>query len=300
MKKLYILILLVWHVTGWSQDTTGYDLLAHYPFLSDAADATGNNPDAVVQNASFTNGGIYSNGVYYGGGGQNGCLIAMDGINGFNADDFIITFEAQLSSNTANFVFVCGAAYRWLSLEANDYQLLEITYLSGPNFDFGSYTTNTTLNTGQWYQFGLKYSSSDHNLMIYVDNNLAGTVNIPDGFATDNEMYFSNTHGGYGMAFHGYWRHVKYYIPHSINTVDDLTDDYVTIYQHPDSGIFIINLLKQTGGKLTLIDITGQQVWSRQLTKGLNKVDISGFNKGIYILKFDINNLKFTRKIIKR
>lgn len=299
MKRLYIVLFLMWQVHLWSQDMTGYDLLAHYPFQSGVADATGNNQDAIVQNAPFTNGGIYSNGVYVGTGGQNGCLIAMDGINGFNAGDFIITFEANLSSDSNNYLFVCGQGYRWLSLKTDNFHQLEVEYWTANN-NFESYTVNFTVSTGQWYQFGLKYSQSDHNLLIYVDNDLKATVNVPGGFGHNNDIYFSNTHGGYGMAYHGYWRQVKYYIPHSINAVNDLVDDYIKIYMNADTGSLIVALLKQTGSTLSVIDITGKQVWNRQLTEGFNEVDLSGFRKGIYILKFDINNLKFTKKIVKR
>ena len=301
MKKIYLFILFIWQVSGWSQDTTGYDLLAHYPFQTNATDATGNNPDATIQNAPFSNGSIYSNGTYNDGStGQSGSLIVMDGINGFNAGDFIITFEAKLSSNTNNFIFISGHFYRWLNLWISYSHTLQVDYLTGANADFAYYDTNFAVTVDQWYQFGLKYTQSDHNLYVYVDNNLVGTVNIPNGLATDNEIYFGNTHGGAGVAYYGYWRHMKYYVLHGSSAVKELLNDYVDIYQSMNTNFLNIDLLKKSAAQLSIVDLTGKQILQKELYKQQNIINLSGISKGIYILKFEINNLKFTKKIIKR
>ncbi len=301
MKKNYLLILLLWQITAWSQDTTGYDLLAHYPFQSDGVDTTGNNPVAMMLNAPFINGGIFSNGTYNDGStGQSGSLIVMDGISGFNAGDFIITFEAKLSSNTNNFVFVCGNTYRWLDLWIDYSHLLQVNYLTGPNADFAYYTTSFSTTVDQWYQFGLKYTQSDHILKIYADNNLVGTINIPAGFTTDNQIYFSNTHSGAGAAYNGYWRHLKYYVLHGSSAVKELLNDYVDIYQSMNTNFLNIDLLKKSEAELSIVDMTGKQILYRKLNEQQNIVNLSGISKGIYILNFEMNNLKFTKKIIKR
>ena len=301
MKKTYLFLLLIWQITAWSQDTSGYDLLGNYPFHSDGVDTTGNNPVALTQNAPFINGGIFSNGTYNdGSSGQTGSRIVMDGINGFNTGDFIITFEAKLSSNTNNFIFVCGDTYRWLNLWIDYSHLLQVNYLTGPNADFGYHTTSFSVTVDQWYQFGLKYTQSDHNLKIYADNNLVGTINIPAGFTTDNQIYFSNTHSGAGAAYNGYWRHVKYYVLHGSSAVEELLSDYVNIYQSLNTNFLNIDLLNKTETKLSIVDMTGKQILQKGLNEQQNVINLSGIDKGIYILKFEIYNLKFTKKIIKR
>ena len=299
MKKIYFLVFLLWQATAIAQDTTGYDLLAHYPFQTDATDATGNNADATVVNSPITNGSIYSNGIYYDAStGQNGSSIVMNGISNFNPDDFIITFEAKLSSNSFNYLFVCGVGYRWLSILADNSNLLRVEYLYGANADFGYHTTSLSLLTDQWYQFGIKYSQSDHNLYIYVDNNLVDTINVPDGFTTNNEFIFSNTHGGYGIAFYGYWRNVKYYKPQSSNIFNELMSDYINIRQS-EGGLLNINLQKEAKANISVFDITGKVIVRQKLNFGNNVVNLSDVSNGIYIINFEVNNLKFTKKIIK-
>ncbi len=301
MKKKYLLVLLLWQITAWSQDTNGYDLLAYYSFQSNATDATGNNPDAVIQNAPFSSGSIYSNGTYNdGSAGQSGSRIVMNGITGFNTSDFIITFDAKLSSNTNNFVFVCGNTYRWLNLWISYSHTLQVDYLTGANANFTYYDTNFAVTVDQWYHFGLKYTQSDHNLYLYVDNNLVGNVNIPNGFATDNEIYFGNTHGGVGVAYHGYWRHLKYYVLHGSSAVEELLSDYVKIYQSIDTNFLNIDLQKKSKVAISIVDMTGKQIIHRKLNTSQSSINLSAISKGIYILIFEINSIKFSKKIIKR
>ena len=299
MKKIYLLLLLLWQIAGWSQDTTGYDLLANYPFQSDAVDATGNNGDAAVQNAPFTSGSIYSNGTYNdGSSGQTGSLIVMNGINGFNTGDFMITFDAKLSSNTNNFVFVCGNSYRWLDLWVGYSHTLQVDYLTGPNADFAYSDTNFAVTVDQWYHFGLKYTQSDHNLKIYADNNLIGTVNIPAGFTTDNQIYFSNTHSGAGATYNGYWRNVKYYIPHNINGIEKNIQEYVSIYQDKFEKLLHLRIINTEKITLQIYDLSGKMVKKTQLQKGNNLLDMNQFSSGMYIVKLLINQRVFNKKFI--
>lgn len=296
MKKILFLVYLLWQATAIAQDTTDYELLAHFPFQTDGVDATGNNNDAHLVNATFQNGSVYSNGTYYdGSAGNTGTYISMNGISNFNPDDFIITFEAKLSDNSYNYIFVCGIGYRWLSFFANNSNELEMKYLTGVNNDWVSYNTNFTLATDQWYQFGAKYSDTDRNLHIFVDNNLISTINIPDGISHHNRRNFSNSHGGLSSAYHGYWRNVKYYKPQSSIVPVELMNDYINIRQS-EGGFLNINLQKEAKTNISVFDITGKVIVRQKLNYGSNVVNLSGVSNGIYIINFEVNNLKFTTK----
>ncbi len=93
-KHLWFWIFILVTIPIHSQDTTGYDLIAHFPLQTDGHDATGNYPGAELVDIVFQNGAAYSAGVYNSGGIYE-TRILTPLLNTLDADDFMITLEVN-------------------------------------------------------------------------------------------------------------------------------------------------------------------------------------------------------------
>jgi len=84
----------------------------------------------------------------------------------------------------------------------------------------------------------------------------------------------------------------------SINGFDNT--NITGVYPNPTTGSFNIEIGNAISRDINLkiIDINGRLVKERELTNGLNPVDISGMDTGIYILSFTSGNNKVTHKLI--
>ncbi|MEJ2114454.1 MAG: T9SS type A sorting domain-containing protein [Flavobacteriaceae bacterium] len=49
-----------------------------------------------------------------------------------------------------------------------------------------------------------------------------------------------------------------------------------------------------------IYDVLGKQILSEKITSSQNKIDVSGFNKGIYLVKLISESGQVTKKLIKQ
>jgi hypothetical protein len=79
--------------------------------------------------------------------------------------------------------------------------------------------------------------------------------------------------------------------------VDENNAGNVSIYPNPATGYF--NLSSNLNGTLTMIDISGRVVLSKEIVSGNNTIDISTLTNGIYISNVVLSNgSKTTAKIM--
>ena len=80
---------------------------------------------------------------------------------------------------------------------------------------------------------------------------------------------------------------------------DPLIKEKLKIFPIPTGGSFTIKSDFNTPVHLQIIDISGKQVLKIfKLNKGINLIDASRLSKGIYVLKFIIDNKEYTEKLI--
>jgi hypothetical protein len=72
--------------------------------------------------------------------------------------------------------------------------------------------------------------------------------------------------------------------------------DIATIYPNPSKGEININLNENAG--LKIFDLNGRIILNKNLNFGLNKLDFSGHEKGVYILEFKTENKIIHKKFI--
>lgn len=78
--------------------------------------------------------------------------------------------------------------------------------------------------------------------------------------------------------------------PATLGTAENVIKDKADIYPNPTSGVFHINLNKST--KVSLYDQSGKLVQSEEAVKGENKIDITRFPNGIYLITTESGSYK--------
>ncbi len=73
----------------------------------------------------------------------------------------------------------------------------------------------------------------------------------------------------------------------------------IRVYPNPvKNGVFTIENTKNDA-TFEIYDVSGKLVkQNEKLNKGTNKINISGFQKGIYIIKISVNGTAVSKKII--
>lgn len=80
----------------------------------------------------------------------------------------------------------------------------------------------------------------------------------------------------------------------TLGTVEIPSQKKTSVYPNPSSGVFQINLEKNS--KITLYDQSGKLVKSTEAVKGENKIDITELPDGIYLMKSESENYKIIKK----
>lgn len=71
----------------------------------------------------------------------------------------------------------------------------------------------------------------------------------------------------------------------------------VTIYPNPTHGVFTISTKEQGNFRLEIFDVSGKEVKSGRLN-GMEQVDLTPFDKGIYLVRLSKDGIYVTKKII--
>lgn len=135
-------------------------------------------------------------------------------------------------------------------------------------------------------------------------NATIGTTGTSNGFtqidlATLNNQNNSNTFideiqlqstGGYVYMCLDAFTWTK---PATLGTAENVIKDKAAIYPNPTSGVFHINLNKNT--KVSLYDQSGKLVQSEEAVKGENKIDITRLPNGIYLITTESGNYKILK-----
>lgn len=279
MKKIYFtLILGLLTVTGLHAQT----LLAFYPFSLNGIDTTGKNEDAYLKNVDFSNGGVYSNGIYNGD-DTTGSVIQTSSINNFNFDDFtvLLDFFVEEYPDFDKPIIIGGPSWRWLGVYMDENGML--TLMANDKAIFVNTGKSAVLNT--WNTLGVSYKKSTGNLRLYLNYMLIAEENVTE-LTHNNDGKFVNDHRGEGQTFKGYWRNFKTYnssVVASIGISNELKGIDVLVV---GDQLKVLIPENEKNIEMHIINMSGKKLSSTVLTSGTNIVNISKIKSGSYLLLF--------------
>lgn len=189
-------------------------------------------------------------------------VINSTGFNMFNGashfDQDISTWNIQLQNFDANFI---SFGFKDSGLSCINYNKFLIALINNPTW------ATSTITGGNIYATGLNYSTSQAIM--------ARAQLINKGFTIIGDSYNASCNG-------------------SLSTVETSKQIKAQAYPNPTTGV--INIESTASENVYLYDITGKIIKTISLNKGNNRIDLSEYPSGNYMLK---SNTIFT-KIIKK
>lgn len=175
-----------------------------------------------------------------------------------------------------------------------------------PSGESRVYFTNWNMTPGTGYHF--RVMEANHG--FWRDNSASG-VNFPYDVAGLANITGANTSSADYYYYYFDWEveaeaieciSDRTEVVVSIGTVGieegELTE--VQVYPNPANSFITINVPSTVEGTvdLTLMDVAGNMVVSKQLAAGVTSLDVSQFASGVYMLQLNSNNGIFNRRLI--
>jgi hypothetical protein len=164
------------------------DFVAWYKLSADGADTTLHNGPLVMTNTTFSDGGVFCNGIY------NNCSIKTPSLPSFDFGKFSIQVLFKPSERKQMPVFMGGPSYRWIGyyLYANGHVALK--YNNDQFVDCGQ-----SYNAGTWYTARITYDGV--NAKLFLNGALACAKTF--GLVHNNERVITVTDYSVGSTFKG-------------------------------------------------------------------------------------------------
>ena len=267
--------------------------MARYPLTVNGADTTGQNDDMELLNATFENGGIYSNGIYYGN-DTTGSVLVTPPFTNFNYSDFSVYLSFYMNEYPGSRmpVLIGGRLWRWIGIYA-DTSTLWFMANDGSLYE----TTNQTIPLNQWNTIRISYNGAMGKCYLYMNSEKIGEYDI-EAFNTGDDPRFINSHEGQGLTFKGYWQDLIFYNssdPTGINKINVLSDIQITTR----GNLLTIQIPIQTTGVLMkVIDLQGRFIKDYQLTPGTNSITIDEPKSGYLLVFSNHSGNRVVKKII--
>lgn len=81
-------------------------------------------------------------------------------------------------------------------------------------------------------------------------------------------------------------------------SVSELTEDEVSIYPNPANDKIYVEIPNNNKSQLSIVDITGQELYSSPINSKKSEIDLRSFAKGIYFVKIKSSGKEVTKKIV--
>jgi hypothetical protein len=216
---------------------------------------------------------------------------------------------------------------------------VEIHLDSDPGTNYNGQTINITQNTSSYYVYMHLFNASNANIDIlfrrvildsnavfydqFCDDNLCfpcsgvdwtapSSIIVPPGDSTLMKPQGSFTSEGFAK--------IRYYIINNTSSaildsvdvnitystatglVSDSKDD-ISLYPNPSNESININIPNECSGDktITLLNISGEIVYSNTVSNGVNVINLLGYQSGIYFCRLSVNsNILFNKKLVVR
>lgn len=182
---------------GESATSSHDEVIAHYPLTQDGIDETGNNPEMIILESLFQDGGIYSNGGYQ----VNS--VETQTISDLNWKNFEVSVDFKVSEfpESTMSVFVIGGSYRNFAFDIEPDQTVSLNLKNGQKVS----NSAQTYSLNKWHRAAI--SVADGKATLYLDRKLivSEKYKVVKGTPDFDRMVTNQDYGGSG-AFKGLWR----------------------------------------------------------------------------------------------
>jgi len=289
MKKstAIAITLLLWGCISIAQDS----LLAYYPLLSDAQDATGRNEDIELINTPFENGGIYSNGIYINGIDPNGSMALSPQIEGFDFDQFTISADFQVSENLMQPVFVGGTGCRWIAFYLWPDGNVMLRYNNGEGVP-----TTQPYSLDQWHNAKVSYDGTTARL--FLDDVFVCSVDaeLNNEICGEDDSRIGVTDFANGFTLKGYFKEFKIFGPPP-SGAGETAGEAFSIFPNPAGTTLFIDGLEENS-TYCIFDNTGKMIMTD--LAGSDRIDIGDLAPGIYAIRIRKDREVLSRKFVRQ
>lgn len=290
MKKLYFLTIALVLISFLNLDAQ--TLLANYPLISDGVDVTGNNTEISIKKAPFQNGGIYSNGVYYGN-DTTGSHIQSPQIVDFNFDDFTTNVDFLIEEHPEfdKPIIMMGTSWRWMSAwMSGDKIALKVN--NGSFYE----VSDVVVNLNEWYSVTISYNKADGEARLHLDGVLILTIEVAELIHGDNSRVV-NSDGGIGNTYKGYWRNLEVHNTSSVASVDDKIMENIVVKPF-GKRVQVSVPFENNGISMQMFDLSGRNIGEYKLIQGTNSYAVPKTNSVVVFVFADQKGKRSVRKIL--
>lgn len=295
MKYFCFLFLFFFYFSISAQDLSNYTLEAHYPFSSNTSDATSNYNDATAVNISYGDGGIYSNGIYFGT-DTSGSIIKTPNISGFTSNSFALQISFKPEENE-NLILIAGQSWRWIQLNITNDGNLEVL-ASTTNGSAKVISTTSIVILDQWQTATILFNAATLNLDLYHDGALVASEIIDAPLMYQDDFTFSNEHGGLGLTYKGFWKNLKVYNEDTSNVLEQIDFRTIVVYPAISNGIINIRGNDLLESVCKIYNSSGLEVLKRSFLSDSNSLDLGTMANGLYYLKITKGHAEVTKKFM--
>lgn len=184
----------------------------------------------------------------------------------------------------------------------------ERQYLDGPLVETKSLCC--TLSSNALRKANSRITSTTKITRANVDYQTYGDIILKSGFSISDGAKFtakilacraSNTNGSLRSAdIDLEYDNEEYEINPEITDVDDVISESekISIYPNPTDGILNISVSNGSIDNIVVTDITGNELMNQAVNADQAEIDLSAYNKGLYLVKILTENDSYTKKVV--
>lgn len=184
----------------------------------------------------------------------------------------------------------------------------ERQYLDGPLVETKSLCC--TLSSNAIRKATSRITSTTKITRANVDYQTYGDIILKSGFSISDGAKFtakilacraSNTNGSLRSAdIDLEYDNEEYEINPEITDVDDVISETekISIYPNPTDGILNISVSNGSIDNIVVTDITGNELMNQAVDADQAEIDLSAYNKGLYLVKILTENDSYTKKVV--
>ncbi|MDX1409689.1 MAG: hypothetical protein R3330_16185, partial [Saprospiraceae bacterium] len=250
LKAITALVMTLAMLQAGAQDLSNLTLRAHYSFLNTADDIAGPYGSAETINAPYMDTcGIFSFGGYlFDNIDEDSSFVGTPQIDALLDEQFAVQVEFKVDSieERGRPVLVLGDGWRYLGLFTwpdGTFRLVHNDALYTPD-------VQVTLEAGRWHTFTVLHNRGQEASYYFVDDTQiwarADTLVQPD-----YDLRVTNTHGGFGWTWRGYWRNLRIFSSDvATSTREAWQPEEMRVMPNPSSdGTIAVHLQFEAGKK---------------------------------------------------